>query len=175
MRPRPKGHPALRIWGLSELRWQTQRYAADALRSNIGDVHATTLLRIMGETAESRNRGIAESRNCGIAKSRNPEMRNRGIAKSWNREIKEMRNREIAESRNCGIAKSRKLADSQNREIAESGIGIGNRDWKYATSALIGNLELEWEITIVSGNRELEIRTSKIHIQSCGREQTRDD
>ena len=45
MRPRPKGHPALRIQGAQRanvvLTRQTLRCAADALRkSNIGNVHA---------------------------------------------------------------------------------------------------------------------------------------
>ena len=45
MRPRPRGHPALRIQGAQRadvvLTWQTRRCAADTLRkSNIGDIHA---------------------------------------------------------------------------------------------------------------------------------------
>ena len=69
----------------------------------------------------------------------------REIAKSRNQ------NREITKSRNHGIANSR------NREVAESRIGIGNRNRKHATSARIGNYDLESEVAIRIGNRELEI------------------
>jgi len=40
------------------LTWQTRRGAADALRSNIGDVHATTLLRILTESKITRKKKL---------------------------------------------------------------------------------------------------------------------
>ena len=109
-----------------------------------------------------------------IAKSRNQnyeiaisESRNRGIAKSQNRGIAKERNRGIAKSKNRGITESR------NREIAESRIGIGNRNRKRATSprigntsARIGNLDLESEITIGIRNRKLEIANVPRQIRS---------
>ena len=101
----------------------------------------------------------------GVALVRPFRPRNREIAES------KLRNRNRGESRNrkkkyiyiykkkiyiyiniyiyiCGIVNSRK----KNRGIA---IGIGNR--KHATSARIGNRDLESEIALGIGNRELEI------------------
>ena len=78
-------------------------------------------------------------------------MRNRENAILRNRETAESRDREIEESRN------REIAESRNREIAESRSGIGNRNRKHATSARIVNRDLESEIAIGIGNRELEI------------------
>ena len=76
---------------------------------------------------------------------------NRNTHRNRRRELNE--EPEIAESRN----RNREIAKSRNHEMAESRIGIGNRNRKHATSAQIGKRDLESEIAIGIGNQELEI------------------
>ena len=102
-------------------------------------------------------------------KSRIAKLRNRNYeietarSRNQNREIaeSELRNREIAEPRNL----NRGITESRNHGIAESRIGIGNRNRKHAKSARIGNRDLESGIA----NWKSEIESKTCHVRLGGR------